>query len=519
MAERVLEPTRYEFPPSESGGLALGFDAAQLTIIVGSLFVGIIALQAGLPIWLAAAVVGPFLLVGATRVAGERLTTLAARWVGWWLRSRRGSSAGSLTAVATAPRLDGGGGEVETAEVKPPAWAKGLELVAIPHGQALVGVWRDSDAFVVVLRVQAPAMALRDLAEQEALTSIWGDLLSATGVEGSPVQRISWLARTAPDDGADAAAWLREHATDTVGLGGGGDSEAGDAPPAREMSPMWRSYLEVGDAVGSTAAARDLMAVVRVQPDRARHRLRGIRDRDARQAAAAQMAVTEAVRIGRRLIELGCDAELYTPEALAAIVRTTFDPTARNELAYWRSASGDSSAGVSPRSGMWPLSYDEPADHVRTDGGFHRLAWIEEWPTLPVGVTWLHPLLLPSTCNRTVAMVMEPVSTYAATRAARRARASAVSDAEVRERQGFLTSARDERSLAAAAQREQELVDGHRDMRFAGYVIVTGTSLDAMEDAWATTVHDAGRARLRLRALHGEHWPALAAVLPLGRFF
>ena len=63
------------------------------------------------------------------------------------------------------------------------------------------------------------------------------------------------------------------------------------------------------------------------------------------------------------------------------------------------------------------------------------------------------------------------------------------------------------------------LVDGHRDMRFAGYVCVTATSVEELEDAWATTIHDAGRARLRLRPLHGEHWPALGAVLPLGRFF
>jgi hypothetical protein len=113
---------------------------------------------------------------------------------------------------------------------------------------------------------------------------------------------------------------------------------------------------------------------------------------------------------------------------------------------------------------------------------------------------------------------MEPASTQAAERAARRARASAASEAEVRERRGFLTSARSERSLAAAEQREQELIDGHRDVRFAGYVMVTARSLAELEDACATTIYEAGRARLRLRPLHGEHWPALAAVLPLGRF-
>jgi hypothetical protein len=230
------------------------------------------------------------------------------------------------------------------------------------------------------------------------------------------------------------------------------------------------------------------------------------------------LSVTETERIGHRLVELGCYAELYRPEALAAMVRTSFDPTARAELAYWRAATGQGDAGVSRLSGMWPLSHEEPADHVRTDGGYHRVYWIEEWPTIPVGVTWLQALLLPSTCNRTITMVMEPQSTYAAVRSAHRARASAATDADVRERHGFLTSARAERTLTAAEQREQELVDGHRDMQFAGYVTVTGSSLDQLEDACASTVHDAGRARLRLRPLHGEHWPAMAAVVPVGRF-
>jgi hypothetical protein len=246
--------------------------------------------------------------------------------------------------------------------------------------------------------------------------------------------------------------------------------------------------------------------------------MRNVRGHQARAAAAAELAVIEAERIGHRLIELGCHAELFRPDALAAIVRTTFDPGARADLAYWRAATGDVDAGVSPTSGMWPLSHEELADHVRADGGYHRVAWIEEWPTIPVGVTWLHPFLLPSTCNRTVAMVMEPVATYTAARAAHRARASAESDAEVLQRRGFRPTARAERSLTAAEQREQELVDGHRDMRFAGYVCVTAASVDGLEDAWATTVHDAGRARLRLRPLHGEHWPAMAAVLPIGRF-
>lgn len=512
MAETRLEPVRYEFPPALDGSVALGLSVGQLAIVVTALLGVITALRSGLPFWLVGPAVAPIVGFGALRWRGERFTTLAVRWTGWWLRPRRSKRREPLVARAAMPGPAGTGGGAQPPEVPPPGWARGLELLAVPYrDENTVGVWRDGDAYVVVLSLSAPAIALRDLAEQEAFAAIWGDLLASAGVEGSPVQRIGWVTRTAPDDGADAAAWLRDHAADTVGLA---DVE-GDP---REMSAVWRSYLNVGDAVGTTAAARDLMLVVRVQPDRVRHRLRGIRDRAERQARAAALAVSETERIGHRLIELGCTAELYRPEALAAMVRTTFDPLARAELAYWRAGSGDGEAGISSRSGMWPLSFEEPADHVRTDGGFHRVYWVEEWPTVPVMATWLHPMLLPSSTNRTISVVMEPVALHSAVRAAHRARTSAASEAEVRTRHGFLTSARAERAEQAAEQREQELIDGHRDMHVAGYVCVTGRSLEELEDACATTVHDAGRARLRLRPLHGEHWPALAGVLPIGRF-
>jgi PrgI family protein len=497
----AVEPVRYEFPPPESGSVALGLSMGQLAIVVGALLGVITALRVGVPVWLAVVLAAPIVGFGVWRRRGEPLTALSVRWVTWALRPRR-SRHGPL---ATRARL-AGDGAAERVDVPPPDWARHLQLVEVPYGDGrTVGVWRDGDAYVTVLSVTPSATALRDIDEQDGLLANWGELVASAGVEGSPVQRLGWTARTSPDEGADAAAYVRDN----------GDESARLVRPT-----LWRSYLEVGDAAGTTSAAHELLVVVRVQPDRARHRVRAAgRNRTARELAGAVLAVEETERIGHRLIELGCHLEgLFTPEALAAVVRTTFDPSARADLARWRGASGDADAGVNPASGMWPLSHEEPADHVRTDGGYHRLYWIEEWPTIPVTATWMHPLLLRSTVQRTVTMVMEPVATDVASRAAHRARSSARSEADVRERHGFLSSARSERALLAAEQREQELVDGHRDVRFAGYVAVTARSLPELEDACATTIYEAGRARLRLRPLHGEHWPALAAVLPLGRF-
>lgn len=498
---------RYEFAPADNEGLAFGLTVSQIAVICPIMLVVIAGAMAGVPLWLLVPLAVPVLGLGAARWRGDPMTTLAMRWGGWLLRPRR-SAHKPLLAEATAPGAGGGDGEgeVRLVEVTPPGWARRLELLQVPWEGATVGVWRDGDALATVLKVIPPATALRDLDEQQHLLANWGDLLSSVGVEGSPVQRIAWVARTSPDQGATAAAWLRDKADQTVRL---------------EQSSLWQSYVQVGEAAGGSAAERELLLVVRIQPDRARRRLRGARSKEERELRAAEMAIQETARVAGRLVELGCQVEgVFTPEAVASVVRTTFDPTARDDLAWWRAAGGDGTggAGVSPLSGMWPLSREEAADHVRTDGGYHRVGWIEEWPTVPVTATWLHPLLLRSGWTRTVTMVMEPVATQSAVRATHRARASAASEADVRARHGFISNLRADRGLAAAEQREQELIDGHRDMRFGAYVTVSARTLAELEDAWLNTIYEAGQAKCKLRALHGQHEPAMQVALPLGRF-
>lgn len=505
MVTEAVEPVRYEFAPAEDDGVAFGLSVGQLGIIVSTLLLVITASRGGVPLVLLVPLAAPVVAFGAGRWRGERLTSLTVRWTSWALRPRRASH-GPLVAEASAPSAEGDGGEVRPAEVPAPGWARHLELVEVPWHGATVGVWRDGDSYVTVLEVVPPATALRDLDEQESLLAGWGDVLASVGVEGSPVERIGWVARTSPDQGAGAAAWLRDQAAERVRL---------------EQPSLWKSYVDVGEAAGGSAAARELLMVLRIQPDRARRRLRGVRNREDREQRAAALAIEETARVAGRLVELGCQVEgVYTPAAIASVVRTTCDPTALDDLAWWRAATEESSdgAGVSPSSGMWPLSHEETADHVRIDGGYHRVGWIEEWPTVPVMATWLHPLLLRSGWTRTVSMVMEPVAAHSAVRATHRARASAASEAEVRSRHGFISSARAERGLVAAEQREQELIDGHQDMRFAGYVLVSGGSLGELEEAWSHTIYEAAQAKLRIRALHGQHWPAMAGVLPLGRF-
>lgn len=496
-----MEPriaTTYEFPPADRGGIAFGLSGVQLGIVVTTLLFAMLGARLGVPWFVAFVLASPPLAYGLVTIGGERLPTLTLRWARWALRPSRHAHAPIASQLSLHP------GQPPTATPGPvpsPRWARHLELVEVPYRDSTVGVWRDGDAMVAVLGVSAPATALRDLEEQEAQLAAWGDMLRSTG--GTPVQRIGWAVRTSPDEGADAAAWVREHASPTVRL---------------SMPRLWESYLEVGDRAGSAAAARDRLLVIRVQPDRARRRLRHVKGKAQIEAAKAQLAVEQAELVGGRLVELGCHVDgLYTPEALAGLVRTTLDPSSRHQFAAWRAGAGDGDAGVSPTTGMWPLSFEESADHVRVDGSFHRVFWVQEWPTVPVTADWLHPLLLRSGVQRTITMVMEPHSTAKGVRSAHRARVSATTEAQVRVERGFLVSARSRRLAEAAEHREEELVEGHCDTSYSSFVLVSAASLPELEAACDVTAWEAGRAQLELRPLHGQHFEALGWVLPLGR--
>lgn len=67
-----------------------------------------------------------------------------------------------------------------------------------------------------------------------------------------------------------------------------------------------------------------------------------------------------------------------------------------------------------------------------------------------------------------MAVCIEPVAQRVAIRKAEAARTVEVAEEMQRERQGFITTARIRQRQQAAARREEELADGHAEMRFSG---------------------------------------------------
>ena len=142
---------------------------------------------------------------------------------------------------------------------------------------------------------------------------------------------------------------------------------------------------------------------------------------------------------------------------------------------------------------------------IGRDGACHRTYWIAQWPRLPVGPLFLTPLLLGAHAVHSVSVVIEPVASgpLAPRRsrprspATRRTRSSASGAGSARPRVGAA-------SRTPPCEREEELASGHEEIRFAGYVTVTGRDEAELDEACERVEQAAQQAHLDLQPLWGE---------------
>jgi hypothetical protein len=156
---------------------------------------------------------------------------------------------------------------------------------------------------------------------------------------------------------------------------------------------------------------------------------------------------------------------------------------------------------------------------VRTDSAYHALFEVTELPRVPVGPEWAWPLVVGDGlgAGRTLAIHLELSPPTRALRRAERSVMGHEDDDESRQRWGFRSGVRSRREAEAARAREEELVAGYADARFAAVVGVSAPSLDQLESSARTLCQQAVQARLELRRLYGQQDLALGAILPLGR--
>ncbi len=486
---------RYRFGPLEKRGLIMGLRLPQIGVLVVAGIIALASLHAAVTVvtfFIAClAIVGAlfacFWPLSDSRTL-EQVVPVAASWM---IRKFRKQT----TWATVAPLL----GHTRIADTQPdmPPTLKGISIIAAPVTGGDLGVIRDvSDgSYAAVIVVRGRSFALLDHDAKARLLGQWADVLSGAGREGSPIKRLQWLERTVPDPGDAIGQYLR------------------DAIALPHTSAAVRSYLQlVGDA-GPTTQNHETFVVIQIDKVKA---ARAIKLAGTGDDAACAVLVREAYTLASRLQGADLDVVgLLTPRLLAQSIRISFDPASRTTISM-NNVNAPSDAGVNPAQ-AWPTATDAHWAHYRTDSAFHVTYWIAEWPRSDTGPDFLAPLLLQTWVQRTVSVTLEPVSPFRAQRDVEAARTVDVADTELRQRHGFLMTMRRQREQESVLRREQELADGHADIRFSGYVTVSAADPDALEVACGEIEQQANQARLLLRRLGGLQDVAFSYTLPLAR--
>jgi hypothetical protein len=458
----------YRFHPLERRGVALGLGASELAVLGAGVLVALAALRLSGAGGLVAAVaaLGASLAAACWPVAGRS----AVGWApvaGRWLAVRR-------RAVRVAP----------AGAAAPPAGVRLVEARRGPGDERLGVVWdQRRGVWSAVLPVASSAFTLLDGDEKRRRLAAWGAVLASTARAGSPIHRLQWIERTVERDARGPAARFDEVVTAGVP----------DACVA--------GYRELVGASTSGGRDHEVLVVLSVRPRRSGRQARAF-GRGGDGACGLLRRELRLLRGQLRNAEVEPGWPLDLP-GLATAVRAGVDGGERH-----RRAAG--------HAGAWPLGWRDTWASVRVDDHWHATYWIAEWPRRDVGPDFLAPLLLVPAA-RAVAVTMAPVPPHQAAREAESARTAEIADDELRRRAGFLQTARHRRRAEGVINREAELADGHAELRFSGYVTVSGASPEEL-DAGCAAVETAGhQAGMEMRRLYGQQVDAFTWTLPIGR--
>lgn len=502
----------YRFGPLQRMGFLLGFGVWQLAGMITALFIGLALVRSGgwQGLGVAIVVVAAACVVFLVSVRGHTVGEWAPLTVRFLVgrvsrRARFRAQLGQAGHVLTLP--DGGLAPQPPQEPRAlPAELSSLEFlegVLAAYDATAFGVIVDRQAktMTAVLRCQGDSFALLDGEDREQRLAAYGSVLAALARDGCVVRRIAWTERTLPANSDQLARYVIDHKRPDLSL---------DAP-AEELVSYWQLLRRAPDV------AEDHVLLFSVQIDTHRPTARqaikrhGGGDQGGIRVLGDELGQVIDLLDGAAISVTG----VLTKRGVAAAIRNAYDPWGRQAR---ERACPD---GVSTVS-AGPIARDEHWSHIQTDGALHTTLWIAEWPRIDVRATFLQPLLTSSRATRTVTMVMELVGPSKAIRSTERAVMENATNESIRARIGQRTTRRVQQKEQATARREQELAEGHAEVRFAGYVTVSAPAsndgVDELKSTLARVELEAKGALLRLERLHGQQAEAFTyGALPLCR--
>jgi hypothetical protein len=479
MSTTVKEPPTYTFGRRDRGGLLIGFRATQLLVLA----FGFAAILTGLlTSGSQGALVGFAVLAACAALA---LFPVQGRPLVDWARPLANHAYARLLGNRTYLGGPYGLRRCRTPRIELPGLGQHLRLYQAHTISGSVAALRMGNQWTIVLRVRGSNYVLADRATQERRISDWGALLSQCGQEGSRISKIQWLERTVPDSGHDLEEWWRRNGDQT--------------------SSYAENYAALIDQAGPAATRHDTYVAISIDA----HKLR----RPIRQAGGGPEGITkvllaEITWVRQALSRADIDVlGIVDAGELATLIRSQFDPASSSNLADTRPPT-PAAAG--------PMAAEAHWDHYRSDSGMHAVYWIAEWPSVPVEAAWVYPVIALGGVRRTVSVTAEPIAPSRSMRELRSQRVAKRADEAQRHRLGQVDTAQDDEEYAALERREHELVRGHTEYHYTGWITVTATDRDGLESACSMVEQTAVRSALEVRRVYGEVDQAfLCGGLPL----
>lgn len=480
---RILQPVR--FPRHERHGLFMGLQWYQLSLVALGMLIAALSSATGGPLAfiLTAPVWVGLMLFGILQYARIPYPVWAFTASLFFLRSVLDE-----TLYLARPEQPQKAGTMAL-----PGGLGSLELFKTTKGEGFI-LDRNGNEAMVSLRCTTTSFALMDSDDKAYAVQSWSRV-QASMASRPAVARIAIQDYTVPYPSSALRAYYER-----------------SVPPERIADAQWGdlSYLDLIEAAGSAMSHEIIMTIV-LDTAKARHR---IKDAGGAMAGLEHVLRSEVEAFSTGLKTHGVIVtEWLSDTAITAVIRGSFDPAA---VAKWAATIGGSKGSTSVSPG--PMATDEHWTYLRTDSGFHQTFWVAEWPRQQVYPGFLQPLIYVGEFRHTISQVIRTVPTDQALRDIRSAQEAHDTRRRINARLDRPLTREQRAEEEEVAQREEEIVAGHGDVRPAAYVTITADTLDELSRCRQELESAAAGSFVELRLMAGQQWPAfIAGALPLGR--
>ena len=474
------------FPRRPRSGIVMGLRAGQIALVaVAGVLTLIVLFTSAFPAALRGMVLGiaGVLVLLAVAVVDDRP---AYRWVvartSQALRRVRGNTVVSRPihlGAAPVPAVDRAVGLLPGRAASIQLYEHdGVGYLYHPHQGTLTGV----------IEVTSPEFLLRDPADRNARVAGWGRVLAAATRTGT-IRQVHLLERSIPDDGSSLTTYTDTHLTTDPDYATLADTYRALTGHLRGGADRHQSFLAV--TIDRASASPQIKA--------AGGKITGL----------VTVWQQEFTLLAKMLPTAGLDiVQALSARAIAEVIRTGFDPSAALRI--------PPDTGIDPGV-AGPVGGREEWSYLRTDGAFHAVLWVAEWPNGQAAADFLWPVIFPSGIQRTLSLFYRPFTRAQSEAAIRAKHSEIIQSSFLKDKLGRVETLTDSKELTDVMARETELLHGHGEVSLLGMVTVSARSLDELEAA-ITTVHAAAtQASMDLRRVAGQQLQAFtAAALPLG---